>query len=168
MGLRTPAEYLESLKDGRTVYYRGERVDDVTTHPVISKAAKHACVDYEMAEEPEFKDLTIIDDEDEPYARYFKVPRSNDDLLKRSQLIEASTARGKTLVPLVKEIGSDALFGLMRITRAVDQARETSYRARVDDAEVVVGMGLAAGAGDGPTGTAGRASPKRAPQRYRA
>ena len=74
MGLRTPAEYLESLKDGRTVYYRGERVDDVTTHPVISKAAKHACVDYEMAEEPEFKDLTIIDDEDEPYARYFKVP----------------------------------------------------------------------------------------------
>ena len=82
MGLRTPAEYLESLKDGRTVYYRGERVDDVTTHPVISKAAKHACVDYEMAEEPEFKDLTIIDDEDEPYARYFKVPRSNDDLLQ--------------------------------------------------------------------------------------
>ena len=133
MGLRTPAEYLESLKDGRTVYYRGERVDDVTTHPVISKAAKHACVDYEMAEEPEFRDLTIINDEDEPYARYFKIPRSNDDLLKRSQLIEASTARGKTLVPLVKEIGSDALFGLMRITRAVDQARETNYRARVDE-----------------------------------
>tara|TARA_Y100000588_G_scaffold148292_2_gene162202 strand:+ start:581 stop:2053 length:1473 start_codon:yes stop_codon:yes gene_type:complete len=133
MGLRTPAEYLESLKDGRTVYYRGERVDDVTTHPVISKAAKHACVDYEMAELPEFRELTIIDDEDGPYARYFKVPRSNDDLLKRSQLIEASTARGKTLVPLVKEIGSDALFGLMRITRSVDEACKTSYRPRLEE-----------------------------------
>ncbi len=132
MGLRTPAEYVESLKDNRTVYYRGERVADVTTHPVIAKAVKHACVDYEMAEEPDSRDLTIIDDEGEPYARYFKVPRSNDDLLKRSQLIEASTARGKTLVPLVKEIGSDALFGLMRITRAVDQAHGTSYRANLD------------------------------------
>ena len=132
MGLRTPAEYLESLRDGRTVFYRGERVPDVTAHPVIAKAARHACVDYEMAEEPEFRDLTIIADDGEPYARYFKVPRSTDDLLKRSQLIEASTARGKTLVPLVKEIGSDALFGLMRVSRAVDRARETSYRARVD------------------------------------
>ncbi|SVD85873.1 uncharacterized protein METZ01_LOCUS438727, partial [marine metagenome] len=26
-------EYLESLRDGRTVYLGGERVDDVTTHP---------------------------------------------------------------------------------------------------------------------------------------
>ncbi len=132
MGLRTPAEYLDSLKDGRTVFYRGERVPDVTAHPVIAKAARHACVDYEMAEEPEFRELTIIADEGKPYARYFKVPRSTDDLLKRSQLIEASTARGKTLVPLVKEIGSDALFGLMRVTRAVDRTHGTSYRSRVD------------------------------------
>ena len=131
MGLRTPADYLESLKDGRTVYFRGERVTDVTTHPVISKAAKHACVDYEMAEDPEFRDLTVIDDEGHPYARYFKIPRSNDDLLKRSKLIEASTARGKTLVPLVKEIGSDALFGLLRVTRQVDAKHGTSYRDRV-------------------------------------
>ena len=131
MGLRTPAEYLESLKDGRTVFFRGERVSDVTAHPVIAKAAKHACVDYEMAEDPEFRDLTVIDDEGEPYARYFKIPRSSDDLIKRSKLIEASTARGKTLVPLVKEIGSDALFGLLRITREVDRKHETSYRDRV-------------------------------------
>ena len=42
MGLRTPEQYKESLKDGREVYYRGERVEDVTTHPVIGKAVTHA------------------------------------------------------------------------------------------------------------------------------
>ena len=68
----------------------------------------------------------------EPYSRYFKIPRSNEDLLKRSSLIEASTARGKTLVPLVKEIGTDALFALHRISREVDKQYGTSYRSRVE------------------------------------
>ena len=132
MGLRTPAEYVESLRDGRTVFYRGERVPDVTVHPVIDKAVRHACVDYEMADDPETRELAVVADEGEPYARYFKVPMSTDDLRLRSRLIEASTARGRTLVPLVKEIGTDALFGLMRVTRAMDAARGTGYRERVD------------------------------------
>ena len=132
MGLRTPAEYVDSLRDGRTVFYRGERVPDVTVHPVIDKAVRHACVDYEMAEDPETRELAVVADEGEPYARYFKVPMSTDDLRLRSRLIEASTARGMTLVPLVKEIGTDALFGLMRVTRAMDAARGTGYRERVD------------------------------------
>ena len=132
MGLRTPAEYVESLRDGRAVFYRGERVPDVTVHPVIAKAVNHACVDYEMAEDAETRELAVVADEGEPYARYFKVPRSTDDLRLRSRLIEASTARGRTLVPLVKEIGTDAIFGLMRVTRAMDAARGTAYRERVD------------------------------------
>ena len=132
MGLRTPAEYVDSLRDGRTVFYRGERVPDVTVHPVIAKAVRHACVDYEMAEDAATRELAVVADEGEPYARYFKVPMSTDDLRLRSKLIEASTARGMTLVPLVKEIGTDALFGLMRVTRAMDEARGTAYRERVD------------------------------------
>ena len=29
MALRTPEQYLKGLRDGREVYYRGERVEDV-------------------------------------------------------------------------------------------------------------------------------------------
>ena len=46
MPLRTVHQYVESLKDDRTVYYRGERVADVTTHPVIGVAVRHASIDY--------------------------------------------------------------------------------------------------------------------------
>jgi 4-hydroxyphenylacetate 3-monooxygenase oxygenase component len=33
MGIRTGAEFCESLRDGRTIYVNGERVKDVTTYP---------------------------------------------------------------------------------------------------------------------------------------
>jgi aromatic ring hydroxylase len=132
MGLRTPQQYVDSLKDNRTVYYRGERVPDVTVHPVIKKAVHHACLDFEMAEDPAYRDLAVVNEGGDQYSRYYKIPASNDDLLKRSQLIEAATALGKTLVVLVKEIGTDALFALHRVSRQVDTKYETDYYQRVE------------------------------------
>jgi aromatic ring hydroxylase len=131
MGLRTPQQYIESVRDDRTVFYRGEKVSDVTTHPVIKKAVHHAALDFEMAENPEYRDLAVVRDGAGEYSRYFKLPASTDDLLKRSQLIEAATAEGKTLVVLVKEIGTDALFALHKVSRQVDTKYETNYYERV-------------------------------------
>ncbi len=131
MGLRTPQQYIDSLRDERTVFYRGEKVADVTTHAVIQKAVHHAALDFEMAEEPKYRDLAVVKDSAGDYSRYYKLPASTDDLLKRSQLIEAATALGKTLVVLVKEIGTDALFALHRVSRQVDRKYETEYLQRV-------------------------------------
>lgn len=131
MGLRTPQQYIDSVRDDRTVFYRGERVADVTTHPVIKKAVHHAALDFEMAEDPQYRDLSVVTEGADNYSRYYKLPASTDDLLKRSQLIEAATALGKTLVVLVKEIGTDALFALHRVSRQVDTKYETDYLQRV-------------------------------------
>jgi aromatic ring hydroxylase len=131
MGLRTPRQYVDSIRDGRTVYYRGEKVADVTTHPVIKKAVHHASLDYEMAEDPATRDLAVVEEGGERYSRYYKIPANTDDLLKRSQLIETATALGSTLVVLVKEIGTDALFALHRVARQADQKYETDYLKRV-------------------------------------
>ena len=62
MGLRTAEQYKESLRDGRTVYFRGERVHDVTTHPVIGIAVEHACIDYRMAEDAQYRGLAVVKD----------------------------------------------------------------------------------------------------------
>ncbi|MEX2081102.1 MAG: 4-hydroxyphenylacetate 3-hydroxylase N-terminal domain-containing protein, partial [Dehalococcoidia bacterium] len=132
MGLRTAQQYIDSLKDDRTVYYRGQQVPDVTTHPVIKKAVKHACIDYEMAEDPAHRALAVVEEDGDVYSRYFKLPRSIEDLALRSKLIEASTGLGATLVPLVKEIGTDALFALHRVCREIDRRYETPYLERVE------------------------------------
>lgn len=120
MPLRTPDEYMESLRDGREVWFRGERVDDVTTHPVIGKAARHAQIDFHMAEDPEYRDLAVVEEDGKTYSRFFKIPRSAEDLMARSRLIEAATALGDTLVVLIKEIGTDALFALHAVTAELE------------------------------------------------
>lgn len=109
MTLRSPSEYVESLRDGRRVYYHGKCVPDVTAHEVFRAAIEHASIDYQMTENPALKELTIVDG----HSRYYHVPQDAADLLARSRLIEEATRLGRTLVVLIKEIGTDALFSLM-------------------------------------------------------
>ncbi|MCY3790000.1 MAG: hypothetical protein OXH63_14570 [Gemmatimonadetes bacterium] len=42
MGLRSAAEFKEGLRDGREVYQRGERVEDVTAHDDLGIGVDHA------------------------------------------------------------------------------------------------------------------------------
>src|SRR2546430_16133048 len=46
--LKTGAEHLESLRDGRVVYIGSERVDDVTTHPGLRNAARSMAAIYDL------------------------------------------------------------------------------------------------------------------------
>lgn len=133
MALRTPQEYKASLQDDRMIYYKGERVKDVTTHPVLRVAVNHAGIDYQMAEDPRYHDLAVVHDPEtgQAISRYYHLPRNSDDLLQRSQLIETATRLGRTLVVLIKEIGSDALFALHMVARYMDDHHHTDYLARV-------------------------------------
>lgn len=132
MPLMTAEEYVQSLRDGRTVWYRGKQVDDVTTHPVIGLAVQHAAIDYRMAEDAAERELAVVDGPDGPYSRYYEIPRTPDDLLRRSALIERATALGGTLVVLIKEIGTDALFALRLIASHMDRTLGTAYLPRVE------------------------------------
>jgi 4-hydroxybutyryl-CoA dehydratase / vinylacetyl-CoA-Delta-isomerase len=131
MGLRTAEQYKESLRDGRAVYFRGEKVNDVTTHPVIGIAVEHACIDYRMAEEQRYRGLAVVKDGDREYSRYFHLPRNGEDLRKRSELIAASTREGATLVVLIKEIGTDALLALHILGERLAAAGKPVYRERI-------------------------------------
>src|SRR3984893_5306369 len=133
MSLRTVEQFLSGLRDGREVYYRGQRVRDVTEHPELGVAARHAAIDFQLAENPKFRDLATRREGNEVYSTYYHIPRSAKDLLDRSKLIETGTALGATLVLLIKEIGTDALFALMRLlarsgeTQGLERVR-TLYR----------------------------------------
>ena len=55
--LRTGAEYLKSLRDGRRVYLDGEQVKDVTEHPALREAARSVARLYDIAAAPENREL---------------------------------------------------------------------------------------------------------------
>ena len=46
--IRTGAQYRDSLRDGREVYINGERVADVTTHPMFKPLVDIRARIYDM------------------------------------------------------------------------------------------------------------------------
>ena len=144
MGLRTAEQFLSGLRDGREVYYRGQRVPDVTEHPELGVAARHAAIDFQLAENPKFQQLATRHEGNAVYSTYYHIPRCSQDLLDRSRLIETGTALGGTLVLLIKEIGTDALFALLRLlarageTQGLERVRTLYRRYRDGDLALAV------------------------------
>ncbi len=135
MAVRTAEQYWESLKDGRTVYFRGQKLEHPTEHPLIQLAIEHEATDYRLMHNPRFKELAVVrhPESKEEMSRYFLMPRSSEDLLKRSELIETACREGGALVVLAKAVGSDALFGLLRTTKRIDESLGTAYYPKVKE-----------------------------------
>jgi len=132
MPLRSPEEFLHSLRDDRRVIYRGQAVEDVTAHPHLGRGAAHVAVDFRLAHERSAEPLFVDrDDPDRPASRYFTIPRNTSDLVRRRDVIEQVTREARSFVPIVKEIGTDALFALMIVTAQVARTLDTPYHERV-------------------------------------
>ena len=93
--LKTGAEHLESLRDGRVVYIGSERIDDVTTHPAFKNAARSMAAIYDMKRaNPAFS----FTEGKQKYSAYFLRAKTKDDLQKRSNLHRAIAAMSHGLL----------------------------------------------------------------------
>ena len=81
--LKTGREHLEGLRDGRTVYIGGEKVDDVTTHPAFAAAAQTVADMYDAKRAPENLDTYSFEEDGERYSTWYLRAKSKDDLRKR-------------------------------------------------------------------------------------
>ncbi|MEM3820728.1 MAG: 4-hydroxyphenylacetate 3-hydroxylase N-terminal domain-containing protein [Candidatus Micrarchaeaceae archaeon] len=130
--LRDEKQYIESLRDGRVVYYRGDKVKDVTTHRALRAAVNHASLVYKWQADNDKRGLTVYKDpENGDVSSFFKIPRSSDDLIERFNLIYQTTRFGRGTFNIIKAIGSDAIFALMLVTRRIDSATGSKYAERV-------------------------------------
>ncbi len=85
----TGAAYLESLNDGREVWYKGERVKNVTEHPAFRNSARSMAQLYDALHNPELEDkLTTVDKFGIRTHRFFAPAYSADDLLKARDAID--------------------------------------------------------------------------------
>src|SRR5579875_2407347 len=55
--IRTGSEYRDSIRDGREVFINGERVHDVTRHPMFKPLVDIRARIYDMAHEPATRDI---------------------------------------------------------------------------------------------------------------
>jgi len=132
MPLKNPQEYINSLRDGRVVYYRGKRVENVTTHPVLSIPINHARKFYELRENEELRKLLVIrDPELGEISGFYKICKSPEDLWYRSRIIQETTRLSGGLFNIVQAIGSDALHALFIVAKKLDAEGNKGYSERV-------------------------------------
>ena len=81
--------YLESLRDGREVIYKGERVDDVTTHMATAGGIRSIADLYDQQFDAEAqKVLTYVRDDGSRVTSSYLVPRTKEDLRFRREGIK--------------------------------------------------------------------------------
>jgi 4-hydroxyphenylacetate 3-monooxygenase len=83
--LMTGKEYLESIRDGRTLYVGRERITDQTCHPAFVGGARTYAALYDMKSDPALRDLMTFADSDGRYSAYYLQPRSQEDLRRRNR-----------------------------------------------------------------------------------
>ena len=98
--MRTGAEYLRSLQDGRQVYVDGEGVADVVGHPAFREAARSIARLYDLAATPGNRERMTFPSPRTglPVLRAYQIPKTHADLRARR---------------LFSETWAEATFGLM-------------------------------------------------------
>lgn len=127
--IKTPEQYIESLRDDRVVYQNGERVEDVPTHKAYRRAVEQAASEFYLAMQPETRQLFNVTENGEEYSFSYHVPETGEDLQRRRLIIQTlnrSAAGGSKLT------GVDGLNGVAYAVHKMDAALGTDYGARID------------------------------------
>ena len=94
MALRTGAQFLEGLQDGREVWLEGERVANVVTHPKLARMAGTLAGVYDLQHQAENQERMSFKSPSsgQPTALSFIIPQTQEELLRRRRAMEIVAA----------------------------------------------------------------------------
>ena len=148
MGLKTKAEYIESIRALKpTAYMFGERITNVVDNPRLRAGIEATAATYEVAE-GEFRDLVVTASPliNEPVNRFTLPPASIEDLVAR---VKVNRALGNYVGTCHQRCtGLDCLSTLSIVTYDIDKKHGTKYNDRfIEFLKYVQKNDLAANAG---------------------
>ncbi|MFP4037016.1 MAG: 4-hydroxyphenylacetate 3-hydroxylase N-terminal domain-containing protein [Desulfobacteraceae bacterium] len=128
MGLKTKAEYLDSLRAmNPTAYMFGEKVNSVLDNPRLRAGVEATASTYEVADMDEYRDLAVTGSPliNEPVNRFTLPPSSIEDLVARVKL---NRKLGRYVGTCHQRCtGLDCLSTLSIVTYDIDQKHGTHY-----------------------------------------
>lgn len=130
MPLKTPEEYLESIKRPVNLYMFGERVEEFWNHPIIKPSINTVMKIYELAQKDEYKDImtAISHLTGEKINRFTHIHQSIDDLIRKVQM--QRLLGQKTGVCFQRCVGFDTANALYSVTFEMDKKYGTDYHNR--------------------------------------
>lgn len=125
--VRSKEDYLQYIsKSSRNIFFRGRNVKNILEDPDLKYAALHTARLFEYPKRVYFDEELKME-----ISRYYKIPKTSEDLLQRHYLIYDNTLFGYGLFNISQAIGSDALFALMIVSKLIDKKYGTDYYSRV-------------------------------------
>src|ERR1051325_7118180 len=114
MPIRTGAQYVESLRDGREVWVSGAKADDVPSHPAFAGVVQSFAAAYDLQRAPEHEDVLTeqAPDGDGRVSLAFRPPRTAADLTARRRMAETFHRQSGGIVGRLPEYGSSVGVGL--------------------------------------------------------
>ena len=130
MPLKTPEEYLESIKKPVNLYMFGEKVEEFWNHPIIKPSINTVMKIYELAQMNEYRELMTATSHltGEVINRFTHIHQSIDDLInkvKMQRLLGQHTA-----CCFQRCVGFDAGNSLYSVTYEMDKKYGTEYHNR--------------------------------------
>ncbi len=127
--LRTPEQYVESLKDGRVIYLNGEKIDDITQHPQMKGPINDRALAYALNNHPAFKDLLTVEEDGNRHMFLWNQPKTPEELIRRRNIYMTCMRWGARL----SGMGPDALAASGIVTAKMDKELGTNYTEAVED-----------------------------------
>jgi len=127
MPLKTPEEYLESIKRPVNLYLFGEKITEFWNHPIIKPSINTVMKIYELAQIEDYKDLMTTNSHltGEIINRFTHIHQSNEDLIKK---VKMQRLIGQKVASCYQRcVGFDAANALYSITYEIDKKYGSIY-----------------------------------------
>jgi 4-hydroxybutyryl-CoA dehydratase/vinylacetyl-CoA-Delta-isomerase len=131
MKIRNGAEYIKSLRKlNPRIYYKGERIEDVTRHPATAPHVRAAAMTYALAAKKEYRDLATATSHltGHTISRFTHVHQNMEDLIKKVKLLRVLGQ--KTGTCFQRCVGLDGINAVYSVAYEIDQKKGTDYFER--------------------------------------
>jgi len=127
--IRTVKEYVESLNDGRTIFLSGEKIADITKHPMMRGPINSRALAYDLYHNPTMGPLLTVGEGKNKYLRLWDQPKTPEDLVKRRQVYITCMRWGAGM----SGMGPDALAASGIVASRMDKQLGTKRNESVED-----------------------------------
>ncbi|MHA1805335.1 MAG: 4-hydroxyphenylacetate 3-hydroxylase family protein [Promethearchaeota archaeon] len=130
MVLKTPEEYLESIKRPVNLYLFGEKIQDFWNHPIIKPSINTVKKIYELAQDPNYQEIMTARSHltGEIINRFTHIHQSTEDLIKKVNMLRLLGQH--TACCFQRCVGFDAANALYSVTFEMDKKFGTDYHER--------------------------------------
>ena len=167
MKLVNGAEYMESLRTLHPrIFYKGQKIDDVTTHPATAPHVRAAAMTYALAGDEEYKDLALATSHltGRTISRFTHVHQNVEDLIKKVKMLRVLGQ--KTGTCFQRCVGFDGINAVYSVAYEIDEKCGTDYLERfkkwlirIQDENLMVVGAMTDPKGDRAKGPADQADP---------